>query len=70
MVEMSPYSAKLPAEVVAAAEEVRKAIVDGTLHPFAGPINDQKGMQKVAAGETVSDNDLLGMDWYVEGVSA
>ena len=70
MVEMSPYSAKLPAEVVAAAEEVRKAIVDGTLHPFAGPIKDQKGMAMVPAGETIPDNDLLGMDWYVEGVSA
>ncbi len=70
MVEMAPYNAKLPAEVVEAAESVRKGIVDGSLHPFAGPINDQNGKEMVAAGETIPDNDLLGMDWYVEGVSA
>ncbi len=70
MVEMSPYNPKLPAEAVAAAEAVRKGIIDGSLHPFAGPINDQSGNEKIAAGQTIPDNDLLGMNWYVEGVSA
>jgi simple sugar transport system substrate-binding protein len=70
MVEIAPYNAKLPAEAVAAAETVRKAIVDGSLHPFAGPIKDQSGKEMVPAGETIPDGDLLGMDWYVEGVSA
>ncbi|MEQ8354794.1 MAG: BMP family ABC transporter substrate-binding protein [Kiloniellaceae bacterium] len=70
MVEMAPYNERLPAEAVADAERVRKAIIDGSLHPFTGPINDQSGAEKVAAGQTISDNDLLGMGWYVEGVSA
>ena len=70
MVEIAPYNPKLPAEAVAAAETVRKGIIDGSLHPFAGPINDQNGMAKIPAGQTIPDKDLLGMDWYVEGVSA
>jgi simple sugar transport system substrate-binding protein len=70
MVEMAPYNPKLPAEVVEAAEGVRKAIVDGSLHPFAGPIRNQAGEEKVPAGTTMADGELLGMDWYVEGVSA
>jgi simple sugar transport system substrate-binding protein len=70
MVEMAPYNAKLPAEVVAEAERVRKAIIDGSLHPFAGPIKNQAGEEKVPAGTTMADGELLGMDWYVEGVSA
>src|SRR3546814_4828551 len=70
MVVISPYNDKLPAEAVEAAETVRKAIADGSLHPFAGPINDQSGAERVAAGETLSDEALLGMDWYVEGVSS
>ncbi|HEY9549249.1 MAG TPA: BMP family ABC transporter substrate-binding protein [Kiloniellaceae bacterium] len=70
MVVISPYNDKLPAEAVEAAETVRKAIVDGSLHPFAGPIKDQSGAERIPAGETLPDEALLGMDWYVEGVSA
>lgn len=70
MVEMAPYNSNLPGEVVEAAESVRKGIIAGTLHPFAGPINDQSGAEKVPAGQTIPDGELLGMDWYVEGVSA
>jgi simple sugar transport system substrate-binding protein len=38
------------------------------MHAFAGPIKNQKGEVVVKEGETVSDGDLLGMNWYVEGV--
>src|SRR3546814_151107 len=70
MVVMAPYNPKLPPEAVEAAETVRKAIVDGSLHPFAGPIKHQAGEVKVPEGSTMTDQELLGMDWYVEGVSA
>lgn len=70
MVEMSPYNERLPAEVVEDAERVRTGIIDGTLHPFAGPIRDQSGEVRVPEGTTMTDQELLGMDWYVEGVSA
>ncbi len=36
--------------------------------PFAGPVKDQSGKVVVAAGKTLSDQELLSMDWYVEGV--
>ncbi len=68
MVEMAAYGETVPAAVAAAADEVKAGIVSGALHPFAGPINNQAGEQVVAEGETVSDEDLLKMDWYVEGV--
>jgi basic membrane protein A and related proteins len=70
MVAMSPYNAKLPPAAVEAAEKVRKGIIDGSLHPFAGPIKDQNGKEMVAAGGVMDDGALLGMDWYVEGVTA
>ncbi len=68
MVEMAPYGDAVPADVRAAADAVRAAIVDGSLHPFAGPFNNQAGEQAVAPGEALDDGALLGMDWYVEGV--
>ncbi len=70
MVAMAPYNERLPAEVVADAERVRKGIIDGSHHSFTGPIKDQSGKERVAAGERMDDGALLSMDWYVEGVTA
>lgn len=46
----------------------RQAIIDGK-QIFAGPLKDRDGNIKVKEGETLSDADLWGMDWYVDGVS-
>ncbi len=68
MVKMAPYNAAIPADVVAMAEKARVGIIDGSVHPFAGPVKDQSGKVVVPAGEVASDGMLLGMDFYVEGV--
>jgi basic membrane protein A len=69
-VAMAPYNEAMPANVVDAAENVRKGIIDGSLHPFTGPIKDQKGEMKYADGAKATDEELLKMDWYVEGVQS
>ena len=69
MVVISEFNADvLPADVIADAEATIEAIRSGTLHPFAGPIMDQQGNEVVAAGEVMSDGELLTMDYYVMGV--
>jgi len=68
MVGFPEYGATVPDDVKAAAELVREGIVEGTLHPFAGPIKNQAGEMVVAEGEVLDDGVLLGMDYYVEGV--
>ncbi len=68
MVAMSDYGPKVPDDVKAAADLIREGIVEGTLHPFAGPIKNQAGEVVVAEGEVLDDGVLLGMDYYVEGV--
>jgi basic membrane protein A len=35
---------------------------------FTGPLKDQTGAEKVAAGKAMTDAELLSMDWFVEGV--
>ncbi len=35
--------------------------------PFTGPINDQDGVERVAAGHRMSLGELLIMDWFVDG---
>ncbi len=64
---MSPYT-NMPEDVAAAAEEMEQKIASGEFHPFTGPIYDQAGELRVKEGEVMSDPDLLGMNWYVQGI--
>ncbi|HET7409607.1 MAG TPA: BMP family ABC transporter substrate-binding protein [Paracoccaceae bacterium] len=66
-VAMAPYT-NMPDEVKAAAEEQEELIRSGQLHPFTGPIKDREGTLRIPEGETATDEELLGMDWFVEGV--
>ncbi len=68
MVVMAPYGDAVPEDVRKAADAVKDSIVSGELHPFQGPIRNQEGLLTVEEGATLSDGDLLGMNWYVEGV--
>ena len=70
MVEIAPYNAAMPDNVKKAADEVKNAIIAGTLHPVTGPISDNKGNQKLKDGEKATDQALSSMDWYVEGVQS
>ena len=70
MVVLAPYGPAMTDHARAAADEVKAGIVSGKLHPFTGPIKDQKGTLKVPAGTVMADADLLKIDWYVEGVQA
>jgi simple sugar transport system substrate-binding protein len=68
MVQLAPYNKAIPADVVALAEKARKGIIDGSVHPFQGPIKDQSGKIVVPAGKRADDGMLAGMNFYVEGV--
>ena len=68
MVAFPEYSGAVPEDVKAAAEVVREGILDGSVHPFQGPIKNQDGEQIIGEGEVLTDDVLLGMNYYVEGV--
>lgn len=68
MVQLAAYGPKVTPEAAARADEVKNAVAAGSLHPFAGPITDQKGTVRVAQGAVLADADILKMDWYVPGV--
>lgn len=68
MVSFSPYGDAVPADVRAAADAVKEGIAGGSIHPFDGPFNNQAGEQVIGSGERLGDGDLLGMNYYVEGV--
>jgi basic membrane protein A and related proteins len=70
MVRMSPYNERIPPEVVAAADAMKNGQAEGSVDIFAGPIKNQAGEEKVAAGTALDDQALLTLDWYVAGVQS
>jgi simple sugar transport system substrate-binding protein len=69
MVELAPFGPAVSEEVRAHVLEVQAAIASGELHPFAGPVIDNEGTERVPAGSNITDEELLTMDYYVEGVT-
>jgi simple sugar transport system substrate-binding protein len=67
-VEIGEITDAVPAEVKAEAEALRDAIGAGSYHPFTGPLNKQDGSAWLTDGQTAPDGDLLGMNFYVEGI--
>ncbi len=68
IVQLAPLNPSLPKDVVALVEQKKAAIIAGSFHPFSGPIADQSGVLKVAAGQTLPESELWTMKWYVQGI--
>ena len=69
MVGIGEISDAVPADVKAEALAMRDAIAAGEYHPFTGPLKKQDGSDWLAEGETADDGTLLGMNFYVEGLT-
>ena len=66
---ISPFTAPWSRQNVRNLTDTAKAdIKSGKLVVFTGPIKDQKGVERVPTGMVPSDKELLGMDWFAEGV--
>lgn len=68
MVQLAPYSTSVPVDVLKLAEDRKKALASGSLFVFTGPIKDQGGAVRVAAGAKLPEDQLWSMNWLVEGV--
>ncbi|WP_300669732.1 BMP family ABC transporter substrate-binding protein [Desulfoluna sp.] len=68
VVDLSPMSDMVPADVKATVLARRSEIKKGDYVVFSGPVKDQSGTVRIADGVVPSDQDLLKMGWFVEGV--
>ncbi len=68
VVQMGEITDAVPADVKAEAEALIAAISDGSVHPFTGPINKQDGSVWLADGVVATDEELSGLNFYVEGI--
>lgn len=68
LVGIAPYGSMVPQDVRDRVDAAKQNIIDGKLVVFAGPVSDQEGTVRIAAGQLPEDSALLSMDWFVEGV--
>jgi basic membrane protein A len=68
MIELPALNPVVPADVAKLFNAKKAEILAGSFHPFGGVVKDQAGAIKVAAGQTITDAELWGMKWYIEGV--
>ncbi|WP_407637892.1 BMP family ABC transporter substrate-binding protein [Desulfotalea psychrophila] len=68
VIALAPYGDMVPQDVRDAVEVRKQEIASGKYKVFAGPIEDQSGKVRIASGKTASDESLLGMMWFVNGV--
>ncbi len=62
------FGAGVPADVKALVEEKKKAIIDGTLNPFTGPVMDQSGKVRIEDKVSPSIDELESTDYLIKGV--
>jgi basic membrane protein A and related proteins len=68
IVQLADFSAKVPQAVRDRVETARQEILNGNDTIFCGPITAQDGSTLVAAGQCLSDGEMLGMMVFVDGV--
>ncbi len=68
MVRCGDFGPKVPKAVQQEVLARQSEIAAGKLRPFTGPINDNAGKTVVAKGQALSDEQILGMNYLVQGV--
>lgn len=68
-VQMAPFNAAVPKDIASKVMKLEADLKAGKAMPFAGPIQDNEGKQRVAAGAVLPVADMQKMDFYVMGVT-
>ncbi len=68
IVDLAPLTDIAPEGAKEAVEKAKADILAGTTYIFEGPLKDQSGEIKVPAGTKMTDEEMLSMQWFVEGV--
>ncbi len=70
LLQVVSVNPNLPEKVKTAIKTTQAKIAAGDIIPFTGPLKDNTGKLKVAAGKQMTDKELTGMNWYVQGIDA
>ena len=68
MIRVGDFGPKVPKKVQDEVLGLQKAIGEGKLQPFTGPIVDNEGKEVLGKGQRLSDEQILNMNYLVQGV--
>jgi len=68
IVDLAPLSPQVPDDVKALVEEWKQKILSGEWDVFTGPIKGQGAVLSIPEGAAMTDEEMLSMDWFVDGV--
>jgi basic membrane protein A len=70
IVDLAPLSAKVPDDVKALVEQKKAEILAAGTNEliFCGPLKGNNGTEFLVAGQCMTDEQMLNMNWFVEGV--
>jgi len=66
--DLAPFGPGVDQATQDAIAKAKADIIAGTFYEFQGPLKDQDGKERVAAGAKLGLSDILSMDWFVEGI--
>lgn len=66
-VGITGFSPTVPGDVQASVMAARDKLISGELSVYAGPIRDNAGTIRVPEGKTLTHDEIMGIDWLVEG---
>lgn len=68
LIDLAPLTANAPAGAAEKVKAAKEDIISGKNKIFVGPLKDNKGAEKLAKDQVMTDADMLKFDWFVEGV--
>jgi basic membrane protein A and related proteins len=68
MIDIAPFGQSVAQATRDQINAKKEALKSGTFYQFTGPLKDQTGAVKIAAGTKMTLAQILSMDWFVQGV--
>jgi len=67
-IDIAPFGKSVSAATQATINDKKAALKAGSFYEFTGPLKDQSGAVKVPSGTRLTLDQILTMDWFVQGV--
>lgn len=62
------FSPNVPESIQGEVMAVSNRIISGSLAVYAGPVKDNTGQERIPSGTTLTHDQIMKIDWLVEGV--
>jgi basic membrane protein A len=66
--DLTPLNPIIPEGVGALVASQKNQLLLGTKDVFVGPLRDQRGVVRLKSGKRFTDNQLLNLNWFVDGI--